>query len=504
MSFTRASGVLLHPTSLPGRFGIGSLGAEAYRFADFLVGAKQRLWQVLPLGPTSCGGSPYDCFSAFAGSPLLISLESLAEDGLLDSADLENAPSFPAGRVDHDRVGEFKMALLRRSFAVFENSAGRTQRADFEAFCERNASWLDPYALFMALRCSRDDGPWNTWDEDIRRLNPGAVERRRRELAREVTFHKYMQYQFFRQWSELKRYCNERGLSIIGDIAHFVALDSAEVWWHQEMFDLDAGGRPTVVSGVPPDCFSRTGQLWGNPLYRWDEMARDGYSWWVERLRAALALADIVRLDHFRGFERYWEVPAGDTTAMNGRWVLGPGAGLFEEVQRSLGHVPIIAEDLGTITPEVHALRECFGFPGMRVLQFAFDNDDRLNPHKPHNYSRDCVVYTGTHDNDTTIGWFNGGMSAPGTEDMARQRRRVVRYLGAAESEINWAFIRLAFASVADMAVVPLQDVLGLGSEARMNTPGTIWGNWEWRFTSDMLIDAIADRLADLTETYDR
>jgi 4-alpha-glucanotransferase len=504
MNFTRASGVLLHPTSLPGRFGMGSLGDEAYRFADFLVGAKQHLWQVLPLGPTSCTNSPYDCFSAFAGNPLLISLENLAEDGLLEPADLEDAPSFPDNRVDHDRVGEFKMTLLRRSFAVFESSAGQKQSADFEAFCERNASWLDAYSLFMALRCSRDGGPWNTWEEDIRRLDPGAVERWRDKLAREETFHKYMQYQFFRQWSEFKRYCNERGLSIIGDIAHFVALDSAEVWWHQDMFRLDVDGTPAVVSGVPPDCFSKTGQLWGNPVYRWEKMAGDRYSWWVERLRAARALADIIRLDHFRGFEQYWEVPAGDTTAMNGRWAPGPGAGLFEELQGSLGHISIIAEDLGTITPEVHALRERFGFPGMRVLQFAFDSDDRLNPHKPHNYSRDCVVYTGTHDNDTTIGWFNGGMNASGAEDMKGRRQRVLKYLGATEREINWAFIRLAFASVADMAVVPLQDVLGLGSEARMNTPGTTLGNWEWRFTSGMLTDAIAGRLADLSEIYDR
>jgi len=503
MSFSRESGVLLHPTSLPGRFGIGSLGPEAYRFADFLVAAKQRLWQVLPLGPTGRGNSPYDSFSAFAGSPLLISLETLAAEGLLDRADLADVPYFPARRIDHDRVLEFKMPLLRRSFDVFEGGAGPEQRADFDRFCERSSSWLDSYALFMALR-SRDGGPWYIWEEDIRRMDPLAVKRGCDELSGEVEFRKYMQYQFFRQWSELKRYCNDRDIQIIGDIAHFVALDSAEVWWRQEMFKLDGDGRPAVMAGVPPDCFSRTGQLWGNPVYRWDEIAREGYSWWVDRLRAALTLADIVRLDHFRGFERYWEVPAGDTTAIDGRWTPGPGAGLFEAVKRALGNVPIIAEDLGTITPEVHALRERFGFPGMRVLQFAFDSDDRLNPHRPHNFSRDSVVYTGTHDNDTTIGWFEGGMNAVGAEDMEKQRQRVTKYLGAAPREINWAFIRLALASVAQMAVVPLQDVLGLGSEARMNTPGTTRGNWEWRFTSDMLSDAIACRLADLTETYDR
>lgn len=506
MKFPRASGILLHPTSLPGRFGIGSVGAEAYRFVDFLVSAGQRLWQMLPLGPTGYGNSPYQCLSAFAGNPLLISLERLAEEKLLESTDLEGAPSFPEHRVDYDMVTELKIPLLKRSFGLFERKISQTQRDMFESFCAENASWLDDYALFMAMRDAHNLAPWNTWEEDIRRRQPMALERWGKKLAQEVRCYKYLQFQFFRQLSELKRYCNDRGVRLMGDIAHFVALDSAEVWSHQEMFYLDANGKPTVVAGVPPDYFSKKGQLWGNPIYRWEEMAKDGYAWWIERLRATLKVVDIIRLDHFRGCEKYWKVPAKETTAVNGRWVPGPGAKLFEAVRKALGDIPLIAEDLGVITPEVGALRERFGFPGMRVLQFAFGSDGKANDHQPHHYPRNCVVYTGTHDNNTTIGWFSGGTedTSRGRGEVERERQLALKYLGTTGKEINWDFIRLALASVADIAIIPLQDVLGLGSEARMNLPATTKGNWEWRFTFHMLTDEIKNRLGELTELYGR
>jgi len=507
VSFPRASGILLHPTSLPGRFGIGDLGIEAYRFADFLMSTGQRLWQVLPLGPTGYGDSPYQCLSVFAGNPLLISLERLVEDEWLEPADLDRAPSFPEHSVDYGAVIDFKMPLLKKSFEVFKRKASQIWRYEFEAFCEQNSSWLEVYALFMALKEEHDLAPWYMWQEDVKRQQTRALERWSKRLATEIRRHKYLQYQFFRQWAELKKYCNDRGIRLIGDIPLFIALDSAVVWSSPEMFYLDASGKPTVVAGVPPDYFTKTGQLWGNPIYRWDIMAKDGYSWWIERFRATRALVDIIRLDHFRGFEKYWEIPATDTIAMNGRWVPGPGAELFEALQRALGALPIIAEDLGVITPEVDALRDRFDFPGMRVLQFAFGSDPKASDYKPHNYTRNCAVYTGTHDNDTTIGWFRGddpNDTTQSKEEREKERWLALKYLGTDGREINWDFIRLALASVADTAIVPLQDVLGLGSEARMNRPGTTTGNWRWRFTPDMLKDEIKGRLSELTTLYDR
>lgn len=502
MNLIRVSGVLLHPTSLPNRFGIGSLGAEAYSFVEFLIRAKQSVWQILPLGPTNESYSPYDCFSAFAGNPLLISLEKLVEEKLLENADLANPPLFPDNKVDYEKVSQFKMAVLKRSFLIFEQSATQTQRDDFNTFCKSNAHWLDAYALFMALRNAM--GFWVTWEEDIRKRQQIAIERWSGTLSQEIMFQKYMQFQFFKQWMRLKKFCNEHGVKIIGDIAHFIAIDSAEVWWNQDKFFLDTDGHPTVVSGVPPDYFSKTGQLWGNPIYRWDEMAKDRYSWWIERLRSSLAMADIVRLDHFRGFEKYWEIPADQTTAIYGRWVAGPGIALFEEIQKILGNIPIIVEDLGIITPEVHALRDRFNFPGMRVLQFAFDSDDKINSNRPYNFQRNCVVYTGTHDNDTTVAWFNENTNAELADEIKKRKQRVLTYLGNKGEEINWDFIHLALASVADIAVIPLQDILGLGNEARMNIPGTIGGNWEWRFTFDMLTDKVTSRLRELNELFNR
>jgi 4-alpha-glucanotransferase len=502
MSFPRASGILLHPTSLPGRFGIGDLGREAYQFADFLASTGQRLWQVLPLGPTGSGNSPYQCLSVFAGNPLLISLERLVEDKFLEQADLNGIPSFPKDRVDYDSVIKLKTPLLKKSFETFQKIAAPGEREQFELFCQQNATWLETYTLFMALKEARGLAAWNTWEEDIRRRQPKCLELWSKKLDHEIYYHKYQQYQLLKQWFELKRYCNEHGIKLIGDMPIFIALDSVEVWLHPEMFYLDNSGRSTVVAGVPPDYFSKTGQLWGNPLYRWDVIARDGYAWWIERFRATRDLMDIIRLDHFRGFEKYWEIQATDTTALIGRWVPGPGAKLFQAVQKALGALPIIAEDLGVITPEVDALREQFSFPGMRILQFAFGSDPKADDYRPHNYPRNCVVYTGTHDNNTTIGWFRGDDVKDSTQsgkEREREKQVALKYLGTDGREINWDFIRLALMSPADTAITPMQDILGLGSEARMNLPGRAEGNWCWRFAPEMLTKEIKARLKKLT-----
>lgn len=494
MYFPRVSGILLHPTSLPSPFGIGDLGNQAYHFVDFLVTTGQHLWQILPLGPPGSGNSPYQCLSAFAGNPLLISPEILAEEGFLKPTDLESIPSFPDGRVDYETVSQFKELLLKKSFRAFQNN-DQNQREAFDAFCRHNASWLDVYALFMALREAHNLKAWNTWESGIRKRQPEALADWRKELDSEILYHKYQQYQFFKQWSELKKYCNDRAIQLIGDIPMFVSFDSDTVWSRPDAFYLDSKGSPTVVAGVPPDYFSKTGQLWGNPLYRWEVMKQDNYDWWTERLKVTLRLVDIIRIDHFRGFASCWEVAAKHTTALKGHWVPGPGAGLFESMKKRLGALPIIAEDLGTITPEVDDLREQLAFPGMRVLQFAFSGDGSRR-HKPHNYPRNCVVYTGTHDNNTTIGWFS--------EEKKKVVRETLKYLGSDGHEINWDFIRLAMMSVADTVIIPLQDVLGLGSEARMNYPGSAMGNWRWRFTPEMLTDKIKGRLKEVTGLYER
>src|SRR5215210_578956 len=484
----RASGILLHPTSLPGRYGIGEFGDEALRFLDFLAASGQQLWQMLPLGPTGYGSSPYQPYSAFAGNPLLIATDRLVEEGLLDPALLEDLPPFPQDAVDYDAVTPFKQGLLRQAYARFRPGL------DFDEFREREAGWLGDYALFMALKGRHDGAGWNEWEPDLAARQPDALARAREDLVDEVAFHQFVQYLFFSHYGAVRREAEARGIRLVGDLPIFVAFDSADVWAHPDLFYLDAANRPTVVAGVPPDYFSATGQLWGNPLYRWDVMARDGYAWWLARLRAALALCDLVRVDHFRGFEAYWEVPAGETTAANGRWVRGPGDRLFAAVRDELGGLPIIAEDLGLITKEVGALRDRFALPGMKVLQFAFS--DPANPYLPHNYTGNCVVYTGTHDNDTTRGWWES-LSA-------KERAFARRYLGRDGEEIAWDLIRLAFGSVAALAVVPLQDLLDLGSAARMNTPGQEWGNWTWRFRAAALTDALGQRLRELTELYGR
>jgi 4-alpha-glucanotransferase len=491
----RASGILLHPTSLPSRFGIGDLGANAYRFVDALVEMGQKLWQVLPLGPTGYGDSPYQCFSAFAGNPLLISPDRLVEENALSPDDLNNVPPFAPHRVAYGDVIEYKQALLHHSYIHFLQYAPPEQHQAFESFCADNAAWLDDYALFMALKTAHKGEAWTAWQDDVARRTATALSRAKSQLSDVIQKQKYFQFQFFRQWHALKRYANEKGIRLIGDIPIFVAFDSADVWANRELFRLDQRGNPEVVAGVPPDYFSPTGQRWGNPIYRWDVMAKDGYRWWIARCRAAFAMFDYVRIDHFRGFEAYWEVPASEPTAVNGRWVKGPGKALFQAIQDALGQLPIIAEDLGVITPEVKALRDAFGFPGMRVLHFAFVAD-ASSEFLPHNYVRNTVAYAGTHDNDTTIGWFEK------LDPVTRQR--VLDYTGSDGSQIHWDLIRLLLMSVADTVILTLQDVMGLGSEARMNFPGRAEGNWQWRFTWDQLTDEAQARLRKLTAIYGR
>jgi 4-alpha-glucanotransferase len=502
----RLSGVLLHPTSLPGPSGVGDLGQEAHRFVEFLADAGQGLWQVLPLGPTGYGDSPYQCFSAFAGNPLLLSLDTLVEDGLLSAADVTGSPAFPLDEVDYGAVIEFKFPLLDKAFQAFEASAPASAREDFRAFCSAQASWLDDYALFVTVKEAHEGVVWTQWEKSIAAREPAAVARWTSEHAHVIASRKFRQYEFFRQWAALRKECRARGVRIMGDVPIFVAHDSADVWAHRELFRLDVTGEPEFVAGVPPDYFSETGQLWGNPLYRWDVLAKSGYRWWIERLRAALALVDLVRLDHFRGFEAYWEIPGKQTTAIKGRWVKGPGAPLFEALRDALGELPIVAENLGVITPEVEALRARFELPGMAILQFAFGTDPQGPGFRPHNYDHDLVVYTGTHDNDTTVGWWTGGVgdSTRVPEEVEQERALAGKYLATDGADVHWAFIRAILASVADVAITPLQDVLGLGSQARMNVPGRPAGNWRWRFRSDALTDAIRERLRELTELYGR
>ncbi|MDQ6678801.1 MAG: 4-alpha-glucanotransferase [Acidobacteriota bacterium] len=473
MKFPRSSGILLHPTSLPGRYGIGDLGPEAHAFADWLAEAGQTLWQVLPLGPTGYGDSPYQLFSAFAGNPMLISPDLLLRDGVLTASDVAHPPSFPEREVDFGAVIEWKTHLLHKAYGNFSSRASDTMRDAYSAFCASNAEWLDPFTLFMARKEAHPD------PDEIR----------------------YGQFCFFTQYEELKQYCHARHIRLMGDVPIYVAYDSADVWQKPEDYRLD------VVSGVPPDYFSATGQLWGNPIYRWDKMETEGFPWWIRRLRASFALFDLIRLDHFRGFEAYWEVPAGETTAVNGRWVNAPGTALFTAAQQALGELPIVAENLGVITPEVEAIRERFGFPGMAVLQFGFGSDPQAPEFRPHNYPRERFAYSGTHDNDTTVGWWEStgaGDSTRTAEEVRNEKQLALDYLAAESSEINWAFIRALMASVACTVVFPLQDVFGAGSEARMNTPGKSDGNWRWRFPSGALTKDLAERLRRMTQLYER
>lgn len=480
----RRAGILLHPTSLPGRWGIGDLGPEADRFLDWMEAAGQDLWQVLPLGPTALGNSPYATLSAFAGNPALVSPERLVEEGLLDAAE-------PSGSLEE------KHALLRRSWERFrEGKAPAAIAGEFEAFRfgPERAPWLPDWSLFAALKARHEGVSWLEWDAPLRLRDRGALARAESELADEVGYRAWLQFLFSRQWDRVREEAARRGIRILGDVPIYVALDSADLWARRDLFLLDEEGRPTAVAGVPPDYFSETGQLWGNPLYRWDRMADEGYAWWIERMRANAALADALRLDHFRGFAAYWEVPAAAETAAEGRWVDGPGKFLFDAIGKALPDLAIVAEDLGLITEDVRALRRACGFPGMRVLQFAFDGSG--NEHLPHRHGTDCVVYTGTHDNDTTRGWF---------ASLDREsKERVLLYTGADKAGVVEGLIRAAYVSPAAAAVVPVQDVLDLGSEARMNVPGKAEGNWGWRLSPGQLGENEAARLARLAEVAGR
>lgn len=494
----RASGVLLHPTSLPSRFGIGDLGENAYRFVDFLANSDQQIWQILPIGPTGYGNSPYLSYSALAGNPLLISPEILQKQGLLTSDELQHLPDFPLDQVDFDEVIRTKLPLLRQASDRFKASGSKAEKEALARFCNRHNDWLSDYALFMALKGAHDGKAWNQWSSDIASRQPKAMAEWATKLADEIFFHKFTQYQFFCQWKNLKQYANQKGVKLFGDIPIYVAHDSVDVWAHPDIFRLDPKtGEPALMAGVPPDYFSETGQLWGNPVYNWEELEKTDFHWWIRRVEAILEYVDIIRIDHFRGFQAYWAVPQGEDTAMNGTWLDAPGNEFFELLEKQLGKLPIVAEDLGVITPEVEALRDKFAFPGMKILQFAFD-DDRANGFLPFNYSdRNCIVYTGTHDNNTTVGWFN--------ERSPEAQTNVIDYLGCVcDDGIHWAMIRLALSSVGNTVVLPFQDILGLGTDAKMNTPSQPTGNWSWRCRGEAFNEELSDRLKYLTYLYGR
>jgi 4-alpha-glucanotransferase len=508
ISARRVAGVLCHITSLPGKFGCGDLGPAADDFVDFLQRTGQTRWQVLPLGPTGYGDSPYQCYSAFAGNPLLISLERLVSDELLTPADLNDFPkSADAAAVDFDLVRPAHEALLKKACEKFQTQATAEQKAEFQSFREAEAEWLAEYSFFMALKGAHGGGGWTDWEPALAAREPTALAAAKVKLAAQIEQQALIQFLFATQWQALRTRCHQAGILIVGDAPIFVSHDSADVWANPELFYLDAAGQPTVVAGVPPDYFSATGQRWGNPLYRWDRMQATGYLWWRKRMAAAMKLFDFVRLDHFRGFEAYWEIPASSPTAIGGRWAPGPAHALFQALAEELGGLPIYAEDLGLITPPVEALRDDLHLPGMRVLQFAFGDDAKSLDYRPHNYPRDCVVYTGTHDNDTTVGWFRSEAGEGTTRDedqVSRERNFALRYLGSDGRNVHWDMIRAALASVADTAIIPVQDLLGLDSTARMNLPGTGTGNWSWRMKPGALTKEIEKQLADMTTIYDR
>lgn len=490
----RSSGILLHVTSLPGPHGIGDMGPAAYEFVDFLARSGQTWWQMLPLGPTGYGDSPYQSLSAFGGSPNLISLTLLEREGLLTAADLP-AANFPEASVDYTAVTAYKQQATQRAWERFRGGSLGELRARFDEFCHQEAVWLEPFAMFLAIKNQSGGIAWHEWPVELRLRDTNALMKAAVELKPQIDFHKFRQFLFFTQWRALRQYAHERGVRFIGDLPIFVADDSAEVWSRPELFQLDAAGKPAVVAGVPPDYFSPTGQRWGNPVYAWDQHKESGFAWWIARVKSTLQLVDLVRLDHFRGFESYWGIPADRPTAEVGAWLPSPGKALFDALIHELGSLPVIAEDLGVITPEVDLLRRQFNLPGMKILQFAFGGarEDRF---LPHNHERETVVYTGTHDNDTSAGWFEG---LP-----VNAQRFVHRYLGEVEPEVSWRLIRAAWASVADLALAPLQDLLALGTDARMNYPGRPTGNWGWRFTREQITPQLTERLFDLTEVYER
>lgn len=505
LSVPRSSGILLHISSLPGPYGIGDLGPAGYEFADFMASCGQRFWQVLPLVPVGHGYSPYSSPSTFAGNPLFISPELLMSDGLLQEADLRDVPSFPTDRVDFTGVIAYKNTLLERAFDRFRAGPSRIDADEFDAFRDKCRHWLPDYALFMAIREAQSESAWTEWPRPLASREPSALDMARDNYAEAVARHEFTQFLFTRQWTQLRRYCNERGIRLFGDLPIYVAHDSADVWAHQDLFFLDDSGRSTVVAGVPPDYFSETGQRWGNPIYRWDLMRARGYEWWTRRLENTFRQVDVVRLDHFRGFAGYWEVPASEETAIHGRWVKGPGSALFREVEAALGRLPLVAEDLGLITSDVTELMNEFDFPGMAVLQFAF-GDDADHAFLPHNHIPHLVAYTGTHDNDTIVGWWRA-MEEDGAGAGPRATAFARKYLDISSSGgdgVHWSAVRAMMGSVANIVIIPLQDVLGLGNEARMNVPGRSAGNWSWRFRDDQLTPKCRVNLKTLTAIYGR
>jgi 4-alpha-glucanotransferase len=493
-----ASGILLHITSLPSPYGIGDMGPEAYRFADFLAEAKQSFWQILPLNPTEriYGNSPYHSISAFAGNPLLISPDLLVKDGFLTSTDCEPVPKGPTGRVDYDIVVPYKKRLFTIAYDRFAKAKGHEE---YKRFCSQNASWLEDFALFVALKEHFNGKAWNQWPPEVRDRQPEALLEVREKLHDTIEREKFLQYLFYRQWSALKQYCNEKGVRIIGDIPIYVDYDSADVWTHPEIFKLNAEGKPEAVAGVPPDYFSATGQLWGNPVYRWDVLKERKFDWWIQRMGHTLELYDVVRIDHFRGLVAYWEVPAGEETAINGQWVEAPVYDFLDALRKQFPSLPVIAEDLGFITPDVREVMQHFELPGMKVLLFAFGEDNPMHPYLPHTYEENAVVYTGTHDNNTVKGWLEN-------EAKPADKKRLFQYLGYETSaqEIPWELIRLAMESKANLAIIPMQDILGLGEEARMNLPATGEGNWEWQLAPRQFTSELTEKLRALTESCGR
>ncbi len=497
MEFERNAGILLHPTSLPGKFGIGDLGYDAYKFVDFLVEAGQKLWQTFPLGPTGFGDSPYQCFSAFAGNPLLVSPELLKENGFLAEEDISEIPDFNPHKIDYGNVINYKSSLLNKAYENFK-ADHKDWQDNFNSFCQKHSDWLDDYALFMACKEHHQGRVWREWDNDIAFRRGNAVEEWKEKLSDRINYQKFIQFLFFVQWNDLRKYANEKGVKIIGDVPIFIAYDSADLWANRNLFTVNEDGILETVAGVPPDYFSPTGQLWGNPLYRWDEMEKDNFKWWKKRFAAVFELVDIVRIDHFRGFEAFYEIPGDAPTAETGHWVKAPGDKLFTELRNEFGDVPIIAEDLGIITDEVRELRDKFNFPGMKILQFAFGPNGDKN-FLPHRYPTNCVVYSGSHDNDTTRGFFEEERSkGSGIFEWAQ------KYLNYYGNDIRFAVIKAAYSSVANTVIIPMQDILNLGTEGRMNFPGKPDGNWQWRFSWDQIDEGLASIYKEMTLLYER
>ena len=496
-TLTRTSGILLHPTSLPSPYGIGDLGKAAYDFIDFLEKAGQHLWQILPLTPTGYGNSPYSSFSAFAGQPLLISPEHLEKMGLLEEWELDTAPENNEDLVEYDKVSKWKTQIFKLAFSRFEMKEDKELKKQYRQFVKENTYWLNDYAIYMACRDMQGQKEWFKWDEKYRKSTQIVKAELKKTLKDEIKYYCFIQFLFYKQWAELKAYANEKGIKIIGDMPLFVSLDSADVWANPKLFQLDSKGYPTKVAGVPPDYFSETGQLWGNPLYNWEVHEKNQFQWWVARVRHQLALSDYLRIDHFRGLESYWAVPAEEETAINGTWVKAPGKALFETIEQELGKgLPIIAEDLGTITPEVIELRDHFGFPGMKILQFAFESEEESS-FLPHQFTTtNCVCYTGTHDNNTTRGWYDSASEY--------SRDKVRRYMNTDANSIHWDFLRTCLGTIADYAIIPMQDILGLGEEGRMNVPGVAENNWAWRYRKEDISDGLAEGLKETTKLYGR